>query len=362
MKMGACNTPVNGFEFDAAEIAEAVENGRLLSIEIEFSRKCNFRCPYCYVEQDDGNADELSPDEFRGVILQARALGARKIVVLGGEPMLYPHIAEMTMFMRKHSMDVEMFTNGTNMTPQMARFLMAHRVRVVMKMNTRDERLQDLLSGREGANQIIRAALKNLRSAGYPGEERLLGVSSVICRDNYDELIDLWQWLRDQNIEPYFEMITPQGNAARNEWLHIDGRRVEQIFRTISALDRACYGRVWEPQPPLVGARCLRHQFSCLVTSRGDVMPCVGVTITVGNVRERSLGDIIANSKVIQELRDYRRTIKGPCLTCDKANECYGCRGAAYQLTGDHLASDPLCWRNRDLISISEGTATRWTH
>jgi len=77
-------------------------------------------------------------------------------------------------------------------------------------------------------------------------------------------------------------------------------------------------------------------------------MPCVGVTIPVGNIREQKLHDIIRDSEVIQDLRDYRHTIKGPCHTCEKADHCYGCRGAAYQLTGNYLASDPLCWKNVD--------------
>jgi predicted hotdog family 3-hydroxylacyl-ACP dehydratase len=66
----------------------------------------------------------------------------------------------------------------------------------------------------------------------------------------------------------------------------------------------------------------------------------------VGNIRERKLADIIRESEVMQDLRNYRRRIKGPCRDCDKATDCYGCRGAAYQLTGDYLASDPWCWNN----------------
>ena len=49
---------------------------------------------------------------------------------------------------------------------------------------------------------------------------------------------------------------------------------------------------------------------------------------------------------LLKDLKDHRNTIKGPCGTCEKADHCYGCRGAAYQMTGDYLASDPLCWRN----------------
>ena len=40
--------------------------------------------------------------------------------------------------------------------------------------------------------------------------------------------------------------------------------------------------------------------------------------------------------------------MKGPCASCEENASCYGCRGAAYQWTGDYLASDPCCWRNSD--------------
>ena len=57
---------------------------------------------------------------------------------------------------------------------------------------------------------------------------------------------------------------------------------------------------------------------------------------------------IIKDSEVLEDLRDHSRTIRGPCASCEEAERCYGCRGAAYRLTGDYLASDPLCWKNVD--------------
>ena len=62
--------------------------------------------------------------------------------------------------------------------------------------------------------------------------------------------------------------------------------------------------------------------------------------------RLEPLADILRDSDVIQNLKRHRETIKGPCRECDRAAECYGCRGAAFQMTGDYLASDPLCWNN----------------
>jgi radical SAM protein with 4Fe4S-binding SPASM domain len=346
--MNTCQTQIYGAEFSNEEVAEAVRNGKLLSMEIEFNSICNFRCMYCYAAENGQRSNELTVEQFQDVITQAKDLGARKIIVLGGEPMLYPSILDMLRFIRDLDMDVELFTNGSGITPEMAQTLYGMRVRVVLKMNTFNEKIQDTLSGRKGAYDQIRRAFDNLKQAGYPSADRFMGVSTVVCRQNIDELPKLWVWLRDQNIAPYFEMITPQGGARDNSALDINTKEAEEFFHKIAELDRTKYGHHWEPRPPLVGGVCLRHQFSCAVNSEGYVQPCVGVTIPIGNVREKKLADILKDSEVVSDLKSYRSMIKGPCGNCDHISECYGCRGAAYQLTGDYLASDPLCWRNLD--------------
>lgn len=334
-------------EFTEEEIKNAVAEDRLLSMEIEFSRICNFRCSYCYVPEKKECRGELTKDELKNVLLQAKALGARKIIILGGEPSIYPHLPEMLNFLDEHGFQVEMFTNGTGVDAQLAQLLAKLKVRVVLKLNSMKREVQDRLAGREGAYDIIQAAFSNLKDAGYPSAELFLALSTVICQTNFDELVEMWKWIRDQKMEPYFEVITPQANAITNSWLTVDSEKLKNLFAELSAIDQEKYGREWEPQPPLVGNKCMRHQVSCLLTATGDVMPCVGVTIPLDNIRNNSLGHILKNSEVIRNLKNYREMITGECRDCDKAEECYGCRGAAYQLTGDYLASDPTCWRNQ---------------
>ncbi len=344
--MGNCSSFPPNFEQDMPAIMDAVNSGRLLTMEIEFSLRCNFKCPYCYVPQPDYFEDELTGHEIRDVILQAKALGARKIVILGGEPTLYPQIKETIQFITGQDLAVELFTNGSGVDPSLAQFFHTQGVRVVLKMNSFDAELQDKISGKKGAYGIIQKALNNLQDAGYPSDDAFLAVSTVICAPNIDELPRLWRWLRDRQIAPYFEMITPQANALDNQWLFVDSERVHTLFKALAEIDRQHYGLDWDPQPPLVGNRCLRHLFSCLVSSKGDVMPCVGINLPLGNIREDALKEILSRSRLLKDLKNYRQTIKGPCGNCDKATQCYGCRGAAYQMTGDYLASDPLCWKN----------------
>ncbi len=317
-------------------------------MEIEFSLRCNFQCPYCYVPDKDYFQNELKIHEIQDVILQAKALGAQKIILLGGEPSIYPDTWKMIRFIRQNDLEVEMFTNGSGITPAFAGQLFDNHVRVVLKMNSFDKALQDRLSGKEGAFEIIHAAFNNLKNAGYPSDNAFMAVSTIICRQNIHELPKMWKWLRRQNIAPYFEIVTPQENALKNKWLLLEPKELHDFFQTIAEIDKKEFHKTWDIQPPLVGNRCLRHQFSCLVTSKGDVMPCVGITLPMGNIREKPLKTILDKSKVLKDLKDYRNTIKGPCKTCDMAEKCYGCRGTAFQMTGDYLASDPMCWRHKE--------------
>lgn len=337
---------IYNLEFTEQEIRAAVAADQLLSMEIEFSRACNFRCSYCYVEGKVEATNELSREEIKDIILQAKALGARKIIILGGEPSIYPHLVEMLRFIGKEGLKIEMFTNGSGIDASLATVLAEEKVRIALKMNSRDEHIQDHLAGKKGAFQIINKAFNALQAAGYPSGDLFLAISTVICQQNIAELPAMWQWLREENIEPFFEVITPQANALTNTWLGVSPRQLKNLFEHLADIDKAKFGRSWEPQPPLVGNRCMRHQVSCLVTATGEVMPCVGVTIPLDSLRNNKLAHILKNSDVINNLKNYRVTIKGHCSNCEKAAECYGCRGAAFQLTGDYLASDPTCWRN----------------
>ncbi len=334
-----------GLEFSREEIDRAKAAGGLLSLELELSRLCNLRCVYCYAASGLARPDELSLEEILSVVDQAVALGARKIIVLGGgEPLLYPDLFTVIDHIIGRGADADLFTNGMMITPEIASKLHERKVAVVVKMNSRNPEVQDFLAGHEGAFEAINRGLDTLMAAGYPSEGRSLGVETIICRQNYDELPDLWRWARRQGIIPYVEMMTMQGRATEHPELEVEPAAVKDLFERLAAIDAAEFGNHWTPHPPLAASQCARHEYSCTVTSTGEVQPCPGVSVTAGNIREDSLAHILRKSKEIQELRNIRQNIKGKCGQCEFGEYCYGCRGHAYQVTGDYLASDPLCW------------------
>ena len=334
------------YDFTTGEMLAAAADSRLLTCEIEFNRSCNYRCPYCYAAGKYDRA-ALAPEIAESAIRQVAKLGARKIVVLGGEPLLCKNLKKYIELMNSLGMGAEIFTNASLIDPGWAKFFYERDCRVVVKLNSLDPAVQDRLTGvPESLDKALRA-IDLLQSAGM--DESRLVASSVISSDNEREVVALWKYLRRRRIKPYLEIMTPQGRLLEHRQLEVAPLRIKEIFAEIADFDRSL-GYHWDPQPPLVGAKCLRHQFSCVISAGGEVFPCVGLTVKIGSIYEQRLADILANSNVLRKLKNFRSTIKGPCRTCEKADACYGCRGTAYQLTGDYLASDPLCWKTCDQL------------
>ena len=88
--------------------------------------------------------NELELSEIYRVLEQAIALGARRIILLGGgEPMLYPHVFEVMRFLHDRGMGIDLFSNGTLITREVADDLFRLGVAPVIKLNSMKEEVQD---------------------------------------------------------------------------------------------------------------------------------------------------------------------------------------------------------------------------
>ena len=107
--------------------AGATELPRIpLKASIDLTYRCNNRCRHCWLwtaDTADERARELTVDEWRDVVDQARALGTHEWSISGGEPMLRPDFAEIFDYVTDRATAYSLNTNGTLITPQIARLL-----------------------------------------------------------------------------------------------------------------------------------------------------------------------------------------------------------------------------------------------
>lgn len=358
--MSKSSNMIDTLGFSDSEIERCSESKGLLSIELEFTKRCNLRCLYCYTQAGDADENELSLDEIRSVIDQAKNLGAKKIILLGGgEPLIYDNLAAVVQYIHSLGMKQVIFTNGTLINESIVDLLLKAGASVIIKQNSFNPVVQDELAGVTGTYGRIKRGLEILRAAGYPGSGVSLGIQTVICRQNIDEIPYMWVWARERNIIPYVETLTVQGRARENSELLVPKSELKSLFEQLESIDNNRFGISWNARPTIAAFSCKRHLYSCLVDSQGNIQPCTGIDIPVGNIREKPLRDILAGSSVIGKLRNIFDNLEGQCRECEHGKECYGCRGNAYQLTGNYLASDPTCWHcerisNEDPVYIGK--------
>jgi radical SAM protein with 4Fe4S-binding SPASM domain len=336
-----------GLNFSPLDIKKARQNNQILSFDLEFSRACNLSCLYCYA---GGKAleNELTFDEIICVIDQAVALGARQVVNIGGgEPLACPFYWDILKKERSVGLKSITFTNGTFITKQIAQQLFDFQESIALKLNSFDHQVQDFLTGKKGTAKKIQQAFENLLQIGYGKQSApILAIETIVCRQNYHEIETIYQFCRQNNIIPYIEILTLQGNAKKNvDFLATRADENYQLFQRLLEYDQTNFGISWPVTPPVAGQTCKRLLYSMYVRSDGNIQVCPGIEIIHPdlNVRNKSIQWILKHAEVFHKSRNIYQHLQGHCKTC-QYEDCYGCRGTAFSESGDYCAADPSCF------------------
>lgn len=85
---------------------------KLKEIKLEVSYKCNLMCIHCSSEASATNCQEISKDACLKIIEKSGEMGVEKIAFSGGEPLLWPHIEEAIDRVKKHAIQVVVYSSG----------------------------------------------------------------------------------------------------------------------------------------------------------------------------------------------------------------------------------------------------------
>lgn len=279
-----------------------------ISTMIGLTYRCQCRCVHCGMELKRAAGQELTLAEVKGVIGQARRLGAVEITLFGGEPLLRKDIVEIVAAARDLRMLPSIDTNGLLLTKDLVeRLAEAGLGAVKVSLDSSRPEVHDRLRGSPGCFEKAIAGFRRCREASLP-----CVISTYATKEN----------LENGELERLI---------ARGRELGVDAVRV--LDTTLSGcflsspallLDRAARARLAGLIEPgfvflenLASAKKLTHPVCSAVSRRylyvspvGDVQPCCFVPLAFGNVREKPLREILAGMWG-SEIMDYGA---GDCL------------------------------------------------
>ena len=337
-------------------------------VSFGITAKCNLRCKHCYSEATEtGLPDELSTAEALRFVDDLARWKIGLLVLDGGEPLCRDDFLQIVAAAAGTGMRVAMGSNGTLIDQATARDMMKAGVHsVAISIDAADAETHDAFRGESGAFRRAMEGAAACKAVGLPFQ---LGM--VIRRETASQVPEMLRLAIETGSEAaeFFDLV-PAGRAkseCQDQVLEVDQRRQVMEWLAEAQVDcpilirvPACpmYPLVLQERdvrpkhiPPEMLRRIPYYGRGCAAgmpfgyataLANGDVTPCMLLQITLGNLRRKSIIDIWQESPVLAALRS--RELKGECGACVHKLTCSGCRGRAYEETGDMLASDPGCW------------------
>ncbi len=341
----------------------------LRSFYLYLSASCNLRCRHCWITPIYSGGKPLpgktiDPAALRGAITEAKTLGLSGAKLTGGEPMLHPQFKEIVELLTAEGLSMNMETNGTLMTQEIAHFLKEKsRVNFIsVSIDSPVPAKHDAFRGVKGAFNAAIRGLDFLVEAGYTNCQVIMAVHHG-NRHQMEDLVRLAAEHKAASVK--FNPVTRTGRGIdmheRGEALkfseHMElSRYVNEDLRpkapitVILSMPPALtpFSELWR----IKGKSCNCGVSGILgILGSGEIALCgIGQTIpelVYGHLGKDSIREIWLNNPVILGLRRDLQDVSeypGICGSCIHAKSCRtGCVANNYCYNGKLVSPQWLC-------------------
>jgi len=208
-----------------------------------------------------------------------------------------------------------------------------------------------------GAFEITLAAMEKARDNNIKFQ-----INTTITRRNIKHITKIAQLAKKVGaycFNPFILVPTGRGSAISDEILEPDV--YEELLIELMGLKNeisidvriTCGPQfrriIAQKNPKVFSAKnrrkgCMAGGEFTFISYCGDVQTCGFLDIPAGNLidNDYNFADIWENSAFLNDIRNVS-LYQGKCGQCEYVENCGGCRARAYAMTGNYLASDPIC-------------------
>ncbi len=339
------------------------------------TRRCNLKCVHCYAHaKDEAFPDELSNAEGRAVLDDLARFGAPVVLFSGGEPLMRPDLIELAAYAVEKGMRAVISTNGTLITPGVARELKTIGLSYVGISLDGMQEVNDRFRGVKGA---FARALEGIAACQEAGIK--VGLRFTMNRLNSKEIPAVFDLMEARDVPRvcfYHLVYAGRGsNLMKEDLSHEETRAAVDLIidRTRDLHDRGKPKEVLtvdnHADGPYLYLRMLREgspRVSEVLellqmnegNSSGRGIGCISWDgkvhadqfwrhFSFGNVKVRPFSEIWTDTSnaVMKQLKDKKLHVKGRCADCRWLSVCGGnFRVRAEAATGDLWSPDPACY------------------
>jgi len=333
-----------------ALLARARREDALLSVLVELTYRCNLDCFFCY--NDLGlRGEPLRLEQYYALFEDLARMGVLNLVLTGGEPLAHPDFFAIGGKARELGFVVRLKSNGHAVRGRFAERIKREVAPFVVELSLHGAgaSTHDRQTRVPGSFERLLANIGEMQRVGLR-----LKLNSTLTRWNEDE-IEATFALADRlgvplQVDPE---VTPRDDGSR-EPLAIapSGAGLARLYRLQRERARAAAGAAPEAAPVTVGRQdaelmaagtpekhCGAGSTGLAVDPFGNVYPCVQWRRAVGNLHERTIGDIWSGNPGLAQVRELTGLVRQVLLEEARGGPYPSyCPGVAVNRSGDPLA------------------------
>jgi len=305
---------------------------------------CNLACQHCWLapkyQPDGGTGGHLDFDLFKLALEEGLPLGLNSVKLTGGEPLLHPDFIHIVDVIREKNLGINMETNGTLMTRELAYYLknnstMSH---ISVSLDGATAGTHDPFRGVKGCFERACKGIQYLVEAGYH-PQIIMSLHSGNA-DEIEALVHLAENLGAGSVK--FNLVQPSGRGEtmvkRNQVLDI--QRLVALGKWIEKdLQRRVSIPLFYSWPiAFYSLRKLVEQDNCNgcgifsilgILASGDLAMCgIGVEVKeliYGKIGIDRVADVWYNNPTLVSIRqDVPEKLEGVCENCFFRDKCLG--------------------------------------
>ncbi len=265
--------------------------------EIAVTYRCNLTCKFCYAAcgcKKGACGSELSKESLQEVLsIIKNEAEVPSVSFTGGEPALRPDLPELIMYAKSLKMWVNLITNATLITKDLAGALKGAGLdSAQVSLEAADSRLHDSIVESSGAFLRTLEGLKNLREAGIS-----VHTNTTISRLNKDNLNEMLTLIKSLGLDKFsMNMLMPAGNALKNlQEILITYEEIGDIILSVyrNAKKLGLEFMWYSPTPicifnPIIHGLGNKGCAACdgllSVAPNGDILPCSSYPKAMANI------------------------------------------------------------------------------
>lgn len=323
-----------GIQSASHAYADAINmEGVIADVTFELTYRCQEQCIHCYNpgatrndSERSGRSDleELTFDDYKHIIDDLCAHGLVSAGITGGDPFMHPFAWEIIDYLFQHDVATTIMTNSIGLVGKEGKLADYFPYLVQCSIYSGEAEVHDKITRTKGSWQRTIGVMDRLHELGVP-----LDVGCPLMQTNLKSYFSVKPYNRKYGSSKSFDVqLTDSidGDKCVSHHLRLLPEQLSVVLLDEDVMQHIdpskAYNDSLHEKSHLNGPPCGAGINTLCISPNGDVVPCVAFRKVLGNVRQKSIGEIAMKNDFIKQWRKTTAADYGECFTHEYCDCC----------------------------------------